>query len=152
MPKVTIDGLIERTAGITEEKLDLQCKIEHFQEISSHTGYYLQFANRMGLSDAFKDTIRQDLSLPSNDQKAEEVFKQWRIENGSSATYREFMTICISIKRADVAEMMCKLCAGKQALCDVTVDYIILYACMHACVHVYMHVYACRFDIIIRIS
>ncbi len=87
MPKVTIDGLIKQTAGITEEKLDLRCKIEHFQEISSHTGNYLRFANRMGLSDASKDTIKQDLSLPSNDQKAEEVFKQWRIENGRSAMH-----------------------------------------------------------------
>ncbi len=117
MPKVTIGGLIKQTAGITEEKLDLQCKIEHFQEISSHTGNYLLFANRMGLSEDLKDTIKQDNSLPRNDQKAEEVFKQWRIDNGRSATYREFMTICISVKRADVAEIMCKLCAGKQALC-----------------------------------
>ncbi len=50
------------------------------------------------------------------------------------------MTICISIKRADVAEMMCELCAGKQALCDVTVDYMYNVAiCMHDCVHVHMH-------------
>ncbi len=103
---------LKKKTGVTDDQLNQKCTEEHLKKIASSVRNFTKFADVLYLPPGVASCISVDTN---ESKKAEAVLLKWH-KMFFGSTYLLFVQACLhpSVSEGDVAEEMCRLCAGKK--------------------------------------
>ena len=106
MAGVTFEELIAYV-GISADELNVPCSEEHITSISLFLPNWQTIAPHLGLTETDEEDIEEE-GKKTQDKRYKTLWK-WQAKNLFKATYRVLVDVFLKLRRADLAEKVCRL-------------------------------------------
>ena len=106
MAGITFEELIAYV-GISADELNMPCSEEHITSISLFLPNWQTVAPHLGLTETDEEDVEEEGKKTQD--KRYKMLRRWKAKNLFKATYRVLVDVFLELRRADLAEKVCRL-------------------------------------------